>query len=145
MMSLFKKVLVGYDGSSLSDKALQKACEFMDQDQSVQTHIVHVVHPSSQAMNGYGSLYLDINKKLEEHAEKLLSETRKQLAVYKNNCYFQILKGNIAKELTEYAQKYEIDLIIIGSRGHNAFNELILGSVSHHVLHYASCPVLLMN
>ena len=37
------------------------------------------------------------------------------------------------------------DLLVVGSRGHGGFTEALLGSVSQHCVHHASCPVVIMR
>ena len=35
-------------------------------------------------------------------------------------------------------------MLVVGSRGHSAMGSLLLGSVSNHVVHHASCPIVIV-
>ena len=37
------------------------------------------------------------------------------------------------------------DVVVLGSHGHGWLQRVLLGSVSHHVLQHAPCPVLVMR
>ncbi len=50
-----------------------------------------------------------------------------------------------AVEICRYAQNQGISLIVMGSRGHTSFEELLIGSVSSEVLHHAHCPVTIVR
>jgi nucleotide-binding universal stress UspA family protein len=39
----------------------------------------------------------------------------------------------------------EVDLLVVGSRGHGGFTGALLGSVSQHCVHHAPCPVLVIR
>lgn len=56
-----------------------------------------------------------------------------------------ILKGNPSQEIIKYVHDYSIDQLVIGSRGLNTFQEMVLGSVSHKVMKHASCPVTIVK
>ncbi|MEU3334921.1 universal stress protein [Streptomyces sp. NPDC006668] len=55
----------------------------------------------------------------------------------------QVVEGHPAAVLTEAAKGAE--LLVVGSHGHGAFTGMLLGSVSHHCVHHATCPVLVVR
>lgn len=56
-----------------------------------------------------------------------------------------MLKGNPSHEIIRYVKEQSIEQLVIGSRGLNTFQEMILGSVSHKVMKHASCPVTIVK
>ena len=51
-------------------------------------------------------------------------------------------KGNVAKTVLDIAKRNDVDLIIIGRRGHNRLAEFFLGSTAQTILQYADRSVL---
>ena len=56
----------------------------------------------------------------------------------------QVLDGDPAKVILDVAKEVQANLIVMGSRGHNVMEELILGSVSHKVMLKTTIPVVLV-
>ncbi len=56
-----------------------------------------------------------------------------------------MLKGNPSREIIKYVNSEEIDQLVIGSRGLNTFQEMVLGSVSHKVMKYVNCPITIVK
>ena len=56
-----------------------------------------------------------------------------------------VWNGSPADEIVRAAKELEADLIVVGSRGSGRVDSLIMGSVSHRVLNYAHCPVLVVR
>lgn len=56
-----------------------------------------------------------------------------------------ILKGNPSTEIIKYVNQEKISQLVLGSRGLNTFQEMILGSVSHKVMKHVNCPVTVVK
>ena len=55
------------------------------------------------------------------------------------------LWGQPAESICDFATEHNIDLIVLGTRGHSEFAKLLLGSVSTQVASHAPCPVTLVR
>jgi nucleotide-binding universal stress UspA family protein len=53
--------------------------------------------------------------------------------------------SNVALTLVDLAKERDASAIVVGSRGHNRFERLFLGSTSRHVLEHAPCPVIVVG
>jgi nucleotide-binding universal stress UspA family protein len=49
------------------------------------------------------------------------------------------------RAIVDYAERNEVDLIVVGTRGRSGFTKLLLGSVASGVVTYASCPVMVVK
>ena len=56
--------------------------------------------------------------------------------------HVQVFAGYPAQVLTDASK--QADLVVLGSRGASGFATFLLGSVSNHVAHHASCPVVIV-
>ncbi|MCF8095654.1 MAG: universal stress protein, partial [Desulfobacteraceae bacterium] len=54
----------------------------------------------------------------------------------------EVLVGRPFAELTSYADENDIDLIVLGVRGHGMVENLMVGSTTDRVVRGAPCPVL---
>jgi|SRR5690625_232223 len=56
-----------------------------------------------------------------------------------------MLKGHPSQEIIKHVKEQSINQLVIGSRGLNVFQEMVLGSVSHKVMKHANCPVTVVK
>jgi nucleotide-binding universal stress UspA family protein len=55
-----------------------------------------------------------------------------------------LVQGVTADTILEEAAKLAADIIVVGSRGKGALQQLVVGSVSEGVLRKSQCPVLVV-
>jgi nucleotide-binding universal stress UspA family protein len=57
----------------------------------------------------------------------------------------ELQKGLEAESILKVAENCAADFIVMGTRGLGAVKGFIVGSVSRKVIHYASCPVMVVH
>lgn len=146
-MTVFRKLLVAYDGSSDSKQALKQATEFMALDKRAQTHVVHVTSPPHMDLYSLYGLGMSegVLEEIENENEKIIAEAKDLLKMYEDVCHFEQLQGDASQKIIDYAEAHDIELIIIGSRGLGVIQGMLLGSVSSRVVKYSKTNVLVMK
>ncbi|HHY74024.1 MAG TPA: universal stress protein [Bacillus bacterium] len=143
---MFSKILVAYDGSELSKKALQLAIQFAKANPNLQIEIVHVYQIPTVAI-GEGVYTPSAQAALNylENAEKVLAEAEEIVSAETKN-YNAVLKDGVyARNIVEHAHETGCDFILIGSRGLSGLKEYFLGSVSHNVVQKSKIPVFIVK
>jgi nucleotide-binding universal stress UspA family protein len=137
---MFKRILVGYDGSEPARKSLLAAFELASCANGKVTFLA-VVRPPEFVEFEVKSFLEDAERRLadafrwaEEEAQKnsISLEIRTEL-------------GHPAEVLVKVAEDEKYDLIIIGRRGITKAKRWMLGSISERVLRYAPCPVMVLH
>lgn len=139
-----RHIVVGMDGSPESDRALRFACTLARaQQQTVfAVHGFHAVTPAKGTTDDIFSSEVAIRI---EHAERLLRDWVAEAA--RENPDVEILTESIAVSPVRALidSSAVASMVVVGSRGRDAFAELLLGSVSQRVLHDAHCPVAVVR
>lgn len=129
------KVLVAYDGSTPSAKALNLARSIGAQDESVELVFVHVVK-----LYGLGT---GAETVLLNEAKNVLAEMEQLADEVPNKAHTHLLKGSSPADLLlKCAHDEGCDLIIMGSRGQGGVKGF-LGSVSYAVVQGSPIAVLI--
>ncbi|MBU5466222.1 universal stress protein [Virgibacillus sp. MSJ-26] len=169
-MKRYKNILLAFDGSSDSLKALETA-ETLALDHDATLTVVHVqeknennaVYYDNSVDNAFDisktGLYVgteNIPPRFESspsHNQTVLDENRpdKVLSDARENFEsdipigYQTLIGHAAHAIIDYAKQDDTDLIVIGNRGINGIKKLVMGSVSQKVTNDAECAVLVVK
>jgi nucleotide-binding universal stress UspA family protein len=148
------KILVAVDGSEQSMLAAECAIG-MTKKNNAELIVSNVRH--SQTKYLYSPSYAwrpvtpsatnSIIKNQEEEAEIWLDIVREKANdnKIKLRTEFIIDPQSIVRAIVEYAERENIDLLVIGSRGLSGFKKLLIGSVASGVVTYAHCPVMVVK
>jgi nucleotide-binding universal stress UspA family protein len=80
-----------------------------------------------------------------EKADKILADATEEVGEIPGNYETEALEGDPAETILRVVDTFDIDIIIMGTRGLGDMRSLILGSQSHKVVSGASCPVMLVR
>ncbi len=133
---LFNTIVLGYDGSEHSKKAVDIA-RALARAHDAKIVVVHAFpHVPRVVVPSRDDSY-DIH---DAHA--LTEGLTQQLKLEGLQAESDVLEGPAAEAILNAADAHHADLIIVGSRGLGQFKGLVIGSQSNRVVQYASVPVL---
>ena len=137
---MYQRILCATDGSEHGDRALRHAAR-----QALATggelHVVHVIEriPGGGRLRGENVFVTE---------RELTDEIRAQAAQLAQaegiDATVHVVRGNgqPARPLARLADQLDVDLIVLGTRGHSPVAGIVLGSVTLHLLHMTGRPVL---
>ena len=142
----YKSILVGFDGSEQSKKALKKGIE-LAKIMGSELHIVGVVRPFQfAAVDFILPEEIEAYEKEEIYKEeKYLKEAFEIAKEHGIEAKTKVLEGEPVEELMSYADTNGCDLIIVGHRGVGGFKRMILGTTAGNLVKYANQSVLVVK
>lgn len=152
---VIKKILVPVDGSDLSFKASEYAIHLAKADKAEVTalNVVEDIKQGGaiglQAKYGNVSLVDAFRKVRKDSAEqwmnKISQEAKSQGVTFKSEIIDDEDVSSEAGVITEFAQRNNFDLIVIGSKGISKLERLLMGGVTNAVVNSAKSPVLVVR
>lgn len=140
------KVLVPYDGSESSVRAVQYLLDQPVPSRPAEVHLLNV--QEFPPLYGEFMTSLDINQFREAQimqGRKTLETATEKLAGAKLPFQTHVLLGNIEHVIADQAAKLGCDHIVMGTRGLGALKGAVIGSVATKVIHLAKVPVTLVK
>ena len=145
----FGRIIVAFDGSNDSVKAVRMACMLSAKFGS-ELVVVHVYSAPVIPYSGVAGMpianYPDLERMAGEGARKtlLMGVRIAEDAGVKTNG--ELLEAaSTVQALVEFSASEKADLLVVGTRGMTGFKKLLLGSVSSGVVSHAACPVLVVR
>jgi nucleotide-binding universal stress UspA family protein len=146
------RVLFATDGSELAIEAARRAAGMLADFEATVLGVVPplLIAPGTEVA-GVESVALpvtspetvaEIDKSVSAEIEAGIERT---ITAIGRPAERRVVHGDPAIEICRVAEEGRFDLVVIGSHGLGFLKRVLLGSVSHYVLHHAPCPVLLVR
>lgn len=139
---MYKRLLLAVDGSENSLRATDEAVKIASLISDCRIEIIYVVDYSKSKNE---ILHSQGKEELEYTRRKKLSPIEEKVKSKNIEYKLEILHGYPGPTIIEYANKEKVDMVVIGSRGLNSLQEMVLGSVSHKVMKRVNCPALIVK
>jgi nucleotide-binding universal stress UspA family protein len=134
------RALLAVDGSLGSEAGIDAFCRKL-RARSAWIRVVHVLESTPMlwdAGRDPGSVVEQMNAK----AAEVLGWAREALERRGLRAEGEWRRGDPAAQILAAARECESDVIVVGSRGHSAIREMVLGGITHRILRHAPCNVL---
>lgn len=140
-----KTILAPIDFSTATDGVIEAAVSLA---RSLQAKIVllHIVEPPTLASD-YGLALESLHEAIalsEQSAARRLAEIRQRVVAIFPALDTELRRGTPTGEILEAAQRHQVAYIVVGSHGHTAIYDLLVGTTTHGILRKAPCPVVIV-
>ncbi|MEF8936651.1 universal stress protein [Halobacteriaceae archaeon SHR40] len=136
---MYDNILLPTDGSESMDSVLDHAIELATVHDAT-LHALYVANTASLSDLPMESSWENVSAALRKQGEdaiKTVEEKAGDLLVETT-----ILEGSPSREIVDYAEENDIDVVVMGTHGRSGVDRLLLGSVAERVLRSSPVPVL---
>jgi nucleotide-binding universal stress UspA family protein len=146
---MYSTILVPLDGSKLAECVLPHVETLVKGSQAKRVIFARVVEPFHPPTSDYvinDEMRQKVDKEHRVYAENYLKEIVGHIK-YQGGVRVdtQVLYGNVAESLAEFANKNQVDIIVIATHGRSGISKWVWGGVADRVLRSSCVPVLMVR
>jgi nucleotide-binding universal stress UspA family protein len=142
---MFAKILFAHDGGMAAERVLVYL-EHVARTEQAEVIVLHVYELPERyiATEGYEELRDQYSAVAQEVVDDVVAYLKEQGISAQGIAVAGDPASGSAPAILETAERQEVSLIVMGTRGPSNMAELMLGNVTTEVLRYARCPVLVV-
>jgi nucleotide-binding universal stress UspA family protein len=135
---MYEDILLPFDGHDGAAEALHHAAEIAHWTDAT----IHVLFVADTARESVTVVETRVVDALVKEGENIVEEAEKTLETLGVEYDTDVVQGNPATTIVEYAEQYDHDVIVMPTHGREGVSRYLLGSVTEKVVRLASIPVL---
>ena len=139
------KILLPVDGSEGSARAARHVAGLATMAKDLEVHVVNVQARGDDWMVRRMIKPEELVKMEREWGEAAIAPARAILTAAGVACTEHMEQGEVGPTIARLAEELGCDQIVMGTRGHTALGDLVMGSVAVKVLHLSKVPVTLVK
>lgn len=147
---MYKKILVTFDGSELSECVIPHLETFRKGFPESEVTLLRVVEPVDTTLAAHADVISPDQWKARENAMVVeagdyLTKVACRLEQGGAQVHSNVIIGRVEERIIDYAKEENIDLIIMATHGRSGVSRWVRGSVADRVLRMAHIPVLMVR
>lgn len=139
------KILLPVDGSDSSARAARHVASLADMAKDLEVHLVNVQSRGDDWMVRRMIKPDELVQMEREWSESAMAPARTILAGVDVTVIEHMEQGEVGPTIARLAEELGCSQIVMGTRGHTALGDLLMGSVTVKVLHLSNVPVTLVK
>ncbi|MEM3642092.1 MAG: universal stress protein [Candidatus Bathyarchaeia archaeon] len=141
---MFKKILVATDGSKHAEKAVNYAIALAEAFGSELIILSVVERTQLERLEPYIKESMqEIKEKMETKAKQFVDEVEKNAKNKNVKVTKYVLEGDPAELVCDQAERENVDLIVVGTRGSTGVQRVAVGSHAIRIIRWSKRPVLI--
>ncbi len=138
---MYRKLLVAYDGSEGSRKALKRAVQIALAF-GAELHSISVEVDLPQYVATVGE-FEEVKAQKDAYFNQLTGEAVESARVEGISLIPHVVAGHAVDSIVDFCKEGEFDLLITGFTGHSRIYERIWGGISRNLARFSPCSVLI--
>ncbi len=141
---LYKKILIATDGSEYTKNSIDYGVE-LAKNTEAKLHAIYVIDTAAFASIPMDAAWESMYELLKQEGDEATKYVADKAEAEGLTVERLTVEGHPAEEITKFAEKNSIDLIVMGTLGKSGLDRFLLGSVAEKVVRTSKIPVLVVR
>jgi nucleotide-binding universal stress UspA family protein len=145
------RVVVGIDGSEASNRAAERAAAVFPDAEFTLVAVIDAIEDPEADAGGFEGPVMTEQEAQDEYRERRVGAVGALAAAARifdgRPVHEEVVEGDghVGSHLCDKADELGAAVLVVGSHGHAAITDVLIGSVGLYVVHHANQPVLVVR